>query len=121
VTYDNRKTKLIDNLRPKTKESVGKVEPCKRCGSPAEYYSANYQHCPRCDAPKARATPSGPAYEFELTFDDDETTNPGFGFNVSAWYRCHRCQLQTLADTGEVANGLGCPLCSGPLYRMPTP
>lgn len=87
-------SKLFEKLRPKTKERLGKVVPCTRCGRDAECYSANYIHCPRCDSPKPKAAVkplpkpefSSDEYGFIIlsTEDDsdDEVTLPGWGDDV---------------------------------------
>ncbi len=106
------KGKLLEDLQPATKQrGVGKSAYCPKCGREAEYYSANYIHCQRCDVAKPKSA----------VVVDDEKTDPGWGdfvINLKAWYRCGACYTQTCAEPDEVAGGLTCG-CGGDLWRLP--
>lgn len=120
---------LRDKLKPRTKEPIGKVAPCLKCGYPdCEHYSANYQKCPRCDG-KIKPTFSIPDDSWD--FSDTEDTDPGIGpppapgqwspaqiAAGAAWYRCGSCSKSTFANRYDVAAGQHCH-CGGALYVLP--
>lgn len=114
---------IYEKLKPRQpKAPIGKVEDCRVCGyKDCEFYTANYQKCPRCDG-KIK-----PTYELADDSWDDVDTSPGWPpANAPVqnwtmpprWFRCGNCSGKTKADPMAVAGGLKCA-CGGCLYVLP--
>lgn len=103
---------LKDKLKPDTKQRVGKIAPCPKCGRDAEHYSANYIACERCDSPTPKKAAPAPK-PILGDFGEDIDTNPGWS-TTQRFYTCQGfyCGVESLYFIDSVAAGQTCRYCT---------
>ena len=109
---------FLDKLKPNTKQRVGKIGDCLKCGYPdCEFITPSYNQCDRCDG-KIRKTYEAPV---DL-WDDEVATNPGVGPALKYRdYVCILCRQRYYEDPAEVARGFRCLRCRGALIMVQRP